>query len=156
MKQIIEKSFVEMTEILKSTNMSETPKLDIDDVFWRNVKNFKRHEFEDNKGECWQNKDCILMVDRAREMAKIVFTILSACRNRGQNKEAGGVDDSSHLLGFAVDISCTSSRDRFKILTSLYLVGFRRFGIYETFIHVDNDPTKPPEVIWFSKLTIKK
>ena len=55
---------------------------------------------------------------------------------------------SSHLLGYAADIACTNSVLRHKILTSLIKVGFNRIGIADTFIHVDNDPGKPENVIW--------
>jgi hypothetical protein len=34
------------------------------------------------------------------------------------------------------------------IVGSLLEAGFNRIGIADTFIHVDNDPTKPEEVMW--------
>ena len=55
---------------------------------------------------------------------------------------------SSHLLGHAADISCTNSSQRHKIIKALLKVGFNRIGIADTFIHVDNDPNKPANVIW--------
>ena len=84
----------------------------------------------------------------AREIAGIPFGVNSACRCDYHNIIEGGTETSSHLDGWALDIAVTSSRARFKILTSLMMVGFTRFGIAKGFIHVDDDPTKAPDVSW--------
>jgi hypothetical protein len=55
---------------------------------------------------------------------------------------------SSHIKGVAVDLACTDSRARFKIIESLLQVGFTRIGVSKEFIHVDSDRTKPQEVYW--------
>jgi hypothetical protein len=34
------------------------------------------------------------------------------------------------------------------MMTALWNVGFRRFGVMNTALHVDCDPTKPWPVIW--------
>ena len=59
-----------------------------------------------------------------------------------------GVPDSAHTRGYAVDISAITKSKQVTMLKALHEVGFRRFGIYETFIHVDNDPDKPTPSIW--------
>ena len=64
------------------------------------------------------------------------------------NKEVGGVPTSSHLLGLAVDIRCANSRERFDLINVLLKKGFNRIGIGSTFIHVDIDLDKSPNVIW--------
>ena len=60
----------------------------------------------------------------------------------------GGTKTSSHLKGYAIDVSCDNSADRFRLIEVLMLVGFNRLGIAKTFIHVDNDPDKSKNVIW--------
>lgn len=87
-------------------------------------------------------------LDEAREIAGVPFKITSGFRSKEQNKKAGGVEDSAHLSGYAVDIACTSDINRYKIQTALLKVGFNRLGIGETFIHADIDPNKPANVIW--------
>ena len=87
-------------------------------------------------------------VERARVIAGIPFSVSSGSRCHTHNKVEGGTDTSSHLDGFALDIVVTSSVARFKILTTLLMVGFTRIGIGATFIHVDDDPNKSPEVSW--------
>ena len=88
------------------------------------------------------------MLDEARDIANIPFKINSGYRTVDHNKKIGGVQDSSHLTGFAADIHCIDNINRFIILNSLLLAGFSRIGVAKTFIHVDNDPTKTPDVIW--------
>ena len=94
------------------------------------------------------DKEFLLKLDRAREVAQIPFKINSAWRSAEKNQEVGGKPNSSHLKGLAVDISVTDSRSRFIVLKALIQVGFHRIGIAKTFIHVDDDKNKDPEVAW--------
>ena len=55
---------------------------------------------------------------------------------------------SSHLNGTAVDISCTTSRERWDIINGLVSAGFNRIGVAKTFIHADVDNTKVSNIIW--------
>lgn len=92
--------------------------------------------------------DFLQMLDDARERAGVPFTITSGYRTVKRNNAVGGVSNSSHLRGYAADIACTESRNRFHIVRALISVGFDRIGIGATFIHVDNDPNKADDVIW--------
>ena len=94
------------------------------------------------------NQEFLLKLDRAREVAQIPFKINSAWRSAEKNQEVGGKPNSSHLKGLAVDISVTDSRQRFIVLKALIEVGFHRIGVAKTFIHVDDDKSKDPEVVW--------
>jgi len=88
------------------------------------------------------------MLDDARGIAGIPFRITSGFRTPSHNAYVGGVQPSlkskgsSHLFGYAADIACNNSADREVILNSLIRAGFRRIGIANGFIHVDNDPDK--------------
>lgn len=84
----------------------------------------------------------------ARAIAGIPFILNSAFRCGKHNQEVGGSDTSSHLVGCAVDIKCTDSRSRWLIVYALINAGFNRIGIGKTFIHVDDDMTKEPQLIW--------
>ena len=88
------------------------------------------------------------MLDDAREIAGVPFIVNSGWRTPEHNKKEKGKSDSSHLIGYAVDLSVTDSRTRFIILHALIAVGFTRIGIGKTFIHADNDPNKDPQVTW--------
>ena len=115
------------------------------------MKYFKLSEFDSpdmvGSGEA-MDKEFLSRLDQARSLADVPFKITSGIRTEAHNRKVGGVSDSSHLLGYAADIACTNSVLRHKILTALIKVGFSRIGIAKTFIHVDNDPGKPENVIW--------
>jgi uncharacterized protein YcbK (DUF882 family) len=111
---------------------------------------FKPEEFECKCGCGLNNVNDVLIqqLNIARHSAGVPFIITSATRCSKHNKSVGGVDSSSHTTGYAVDISAPTPRARFKILQALVMVGFNRIGIAGTFIHVDNDKTKPEDVTW--------
>lgn len=92
--------------------------------------------------------DFLEMLDEARSVAGIPFVVTSGYRTESWNQHVGGKKDSSHLSGCAADISCTTARDRFIIITSLLEAGFDRIGIGEDFIHVDIDWEKNAALIW--------
>lgn len=114
---------------------------------------FKPGEFDCKCGVCdmgLKNMDeqLIQRLDLARSIAKTPFSVNSAVRCPSHNKTSGGVDSSAHLSGHAVDIRCTESHKRFLIIEALMRVGFNRIGVYDTFIHVDNDDSKPTRIMW--------
>lgn len=115
------------------------------------MKNFKHSEFDspDDPGSGLKmNERLLRMLDEARDIANIPFIINSGYRTPQHNQKVGGVPTSSHTKGLAVDIRCTETRQRSIILKSLIDVGFNRIGISKSFIHVDIDTTKSPNVIW--------
>lgn len=87
-------------------------------------------------------------LNKARQIANVPFILTSAFRCSAHNAEVGGSESSSHLAGLAVDIKCTDAWTRCKILSALFAEGFNRIGIGKTFIHVDDDMTKPTGVVW--------
>ncbi len=122
----------------------------------RKLKYFNNEEFDspDQKGSSI-NMDFqfLSMLDEARGIANIPFKINSGYRTEAHNqaiyKRLGKKTvRSSHLVGKAADISIGSSRERYKILSALQEAGFTRFGISDSFLHVDNDETKSSHVIW--------
>jgi len=115
------------------------------------MKYFNIEEFdspdEPGSGQ-YMDDDFLEMLDRARDFAGIPFIINSGYRTKAANRDAGGLKNSAHLDGFAADIRCNASRERMYIVGALLEAGFNRIGIGNGFIHVDNDPTKPEDVIW--------
>jgi uncharacterized protein YcbK (DUF882 family) len=116
------------------------------------LKYFKLEEFDspDFKGSgINMDSDFLTMLDNARHIAQIPFKINSGYRTKERNESlANSKPNSSHLKGKAADISCKGSRERWIILDSLIKAGFNRIGIADTFIHVDSDESKSPNVIW--------
>jgi uncharacterized protein YcbK (DUF882 family) len=87
-------------------------------------------------------------LDQARDIAGVPFIITSGKRTPDQNASAQGVENSAHLRGLAVDLQCTDSVSRFKILQGAFQAGFRRIGVYTAHIHIDLDDTLPKPVVW--------
>lgn len=101
----------------------------------------------ENEGGC-MNYNFLCLLDIARENAGVPFKITSGYRTPAHNAKVGGRLGSSHLKGLAVDIACSDSATRGKIITGLFLAGLgRRIGIAKDFIHVDMDMDKPA-CIW--------
>ncbi len=116
------------------------------------MKYFQLSEFD--CPDCKQNKidhNFVELLDKARALAGIPFIINSGWRCERHNKIVGGSPTSSHLKGLAADIRCIDSRSRFLMLTALLKIGFNRFVLYETFIHVDDDPSKASSIIQIVK-----
>ena len=118
---------------------------------WTLINHFKSHEFdspdEPGSGERMQ-ESTVLMFDEAREHAGIAFDMSSGVRTPAHNLKVGGVEGSAHIEGWAGDVVAHSGTQKYKIVSALLFAGFNRIGISKTFIHADNDPTKPSAVIW--------
>jgi len=113
------------------------------------MKYFDIHEFDCPC--CKVNKmdrTFLGLLDEARKKANTPFIINSGFRCKKHNDEIDGKPNSSHKLGLAADIKVKNSSAKYKILKSLLEAGFKRIGVYKTFIHVDLDFNKPQEVVW--------
>jgi uncharacterized protein YcbK (DUF882 family) len=93
------------------------------------------------------------MIDEARHLAGVPFKINSGYRTQAHHNSLAKkgyktAKNSAHLRGFAADIHAPDSRTRYAIVQALIKVGFNRIGVANTFIHVDNDPSLPEDVIW--------
>ena len=113
-------------------------------IDWSNYWHFSEVDFPSSRGE--PSETLLEMLDEAREIAGVPFIITSGVR-----PPDGPDDTSSHITGLAADISAANSRYRFKILESLYAVGFRRIGIYNLHLHADIDESKDQDVCWIGK-----
>lgn len=97
--------------------------------------------------------DLLRMLDDARTLSGIPFVVNSGYRSVSYEKSKGRKGTSSHCKGLAVDLRCASSFVRQKMLNSLIKVGFRRIGIYPTFIHVDIDDSKV-SAVWLKQTDV--
>lgn len=92
----------------------------------------------------------ISRLDLARDLCGFPIVITSGARTPEQNAAAGGVSESSHMLGLAVDIQAPiGQNEREKLIWALGCVGFRRLGIYDRHLHADIDDAKAQDVVWF-------
>jgi zinc D-Ala-D-Ala carboxypeptidase len=90
----------------------------------------------------------VMLLDDARDIAKVPFIINSGYRTPQHSIEVGGFADDAHTKGLAVDLKCNDSQTRYSIINALLKVGFCRIGDEEDHIHVDMDATKVQNVIF--------
>ena len=130
---------------------------------------FKDSEFKcpDGSSLC-MSQDFLGFLDLARRISGVPYTVNSAFRTPEHNAKVGGKETSPHLRGLAVDIKADNSRDRYRILVGMIIASLvrtgqiadgeaaieamrkdiTRIGIGKTFIHVDCDGSRDPEVVW--------
>jgi len=114
------------------------------------IKHFSKKEFTCKCGcdETFINDELLIMLDKAREFARIPFIINSGYRCEN-HPESIRYNKSSHIKGLAADIKCTDSKNRAIMMDALVYAGFERFGLDKRFIHVDIDNLeKPSPTIW--------
>lgn len=114
-----------------------------------NLRYFSLNEF---KCPCCSQviikRELLNLLDEARDIAGIPFKINSGYRCETHNKKIGGKPTSSHLQGYAADISAPTSHHRYLIINALLKAGASRIGIAKNFIHVDCDISKPKDIVW--------
>jgi len=77
------------------------------------------------------------------------LTVTSGYRCPKHNKAVKGSRGSSHMKGLAVDIACDNSRLRYQIVEQAILLRINRMELGPTWVHLDIDRAKDPNVIWF-------
>ncbi len=114
------------------------------------TKHFDISEF-DCKCGCGLNLTpqlLVNMLEQLRVLCGYPLRITSGTRCQDHNIAVMGKRNSSHKNGSAADIHCVRSTNRFNILNNAMRLSFNRIGVADTFIHLDIDPTKPPEMLW--------
>ena len=92
----------------------------------------------------------MVMIDKAREICGFPFVITSGKRTSAQNMSSGGVPDSSHITGLAVDLRLPTGQDqKEKMMWALGRAGFRRVLTYSRHVHVDVDQSKKQDIFLF-------
>lgn len=117
---------------------------------------FKLSEFDspDRPGSgTLMEHEVVQALDIARDIYGFPMIITSGFRTVEYNRsliEQGypASPNSSHLLGWAVDIAVPNSQRRFLLLEALLDAGFHRIGLGQNFIHCDLDPNKSPNTLW--------
>lgn len=87
------------------------------------------------------DKEFMVLLDCARNDAGIPFVVNSAFRPPEWDIAHGRSGSGYHTRGRAVDIRCSDSVSRAKIVNACLAYGLS-CGISKTFIHVDNRPNQ--------------
>jgi uncharacterized protein YcbK (DUF882 family) len=99
-------------------------------------------------GKVYIDSGLLSILESARLLIQRPIIIDSGYRCQKHNQEVGGVPNSAHCIGEAVDLRCYFAEERFSLIKVFYSLGIRRFGIGKNFLHVDVSKTLPQNVIW--------
>lgn len=108
---------------------------------WDRLRYFRADSTTDKFGMPFMMQPSLLYrLDRARDLAGVPFVITSGYRGKDL--------DSAHSTGHAVDIRAHDSATRYAIVQGAVRAGFNRIGVYDRHVHLDDDPSRPPNVMW--------
>ncbi len=98
----------------------------------------------------WVDIRLVYLVEGIEEEIGERLTVSSGyrCEEYNASKEVGGSKTSSHLRGLAADIDCNLSRLRYRVILAAMKRGIHRIGIGKTYMHMDIDRHKDPQVVW--------
>ncbi len=102
-------------------------------------------------GKCMDKDFLRLLLKLEKETGYPIFDwINSGARSEYWNKKVGGVKNSSHKIPTckAADIKASNKTIRNNLVMAAKKVGFKRIGVGNTFVHVDNDESKSQYVAW--------
>lgn len=96
------------------------------------------------------DKKLVTQLEQMRMFLETPIYINSGIRCPEYNKKISGSPASSHLNGTAADISfkINGARERYNGVEAAIHAGFNRIGVAETFLHLDCDPAKTPDLLW--------
>lgn len=97
-------------------------------------------------------EDVCFKLDRARQFYGFPIVITCGYRSPEHNAKIGGVPNSAHTKGMAVDIRAPQDPlIREKLMWALGAAGFMRVESAEKHFHVDCDKEKPYPCFWQGK-----
>lgn len=96
--------------------------------------------------------DVCYKLDRARELYGFPIIITCGYRSPEHNAKIGGVPNSAHTKGMAVDIRAPQDPEiRERLCWALGAAGFMRLEVAEKHFHADTDKTKPYPCFWIGE-----
>ena len=121
----------------------------MDNSWWDQIRFFKPSDFAcPCCGQVKIDWGLVRCLDSICEWIKEPIRITSGYRCPKHNEEVGGVPDSAHTKGLAVDIHIPDNKFRYEVIDYATLFGIPRIGIGKNFIHLDIDETKPHPRLW--------
>ena len=115
------------------------------------LRYFSEEEFKRAVPSCSlsdMDENFMELLDECRDFAGIPFVINSAYRSVDWEMKHGRQGTSQHCFGKAVDLRCRTNAERYRIVASLLVAGFKRIGIGASFIHVDIGYPDAQPIIW--------
>lgn len=92
------------------------------------------------------NSEFMAMLEQMRILVDRPLLISSGFRCKQHNAKVGGVKNSYHTQGRAVDLAYQGSEERYELVGTAIRLGFCGVGIDKNFIHVDNRKASPKKI----------
>lgn len=90
-----------------------------------------------NRGAILINPTALNALDRLRNILAAPVILNSAYRDPVYNASVGGAPRSKHTMGIAFDIQHSKNYSVLTLVNAAKAAGFRGFGLYTNFTHVD-------------------
>jgi len=138
---------------LETTRLPSAPSAGI---AWDDIKHFTPRDFTCQcAGLCDHpvaiSLETVAKLDKICEIIGLPVKVLSGTRCERYNLRVSGQGRSAHVpkdgVSHAAHVFCPDSGFRFAFLTAALPV-FNRIGIGKDFIHVDDDPELPGNMVW--------
>lgn len=132
-------------DMFKKAEVKEEPKAENNGDFWADIKYFKRKEFKCKCGNIYCNgypvepqEKLVRVADRVREHFGKTATVSSGLRCTRHNANVGGVSNSRHLSGKAIDF-CIAGKTAAQVLAYVQKQPEIRYAyaIDSNFVHMD-------------------
>lgn len=82
--------------------------------------------------------DFLFRIESFRRILGFSMPITSGARCPTYNKKVGGVKNSMHPKGLAIDVLCTDSYARYMIMKLALRFEFKGLGVGSNFLHIDD------------------
>lgn len=82
----------------------------------------------------------MVAIEEVRERSGVPMHINSAFRSYAYERSKGRSGSSYHCVGCAIDIACTNSVSRYKLIEAAMYYGKLSMVIHPNYIHFDNRP----------------
>ncbi len=114
-------------------------------------RHFQESEFAKATPQCSlqdMNQQTMDKFDRLRDKVGMPLSFSCAYRSPEWDRSKGRSGTGAHTLGQAIDIICSDSTMRLKIVKCAIEVGFNRIGIEGSFVHLDDSTSHSQNVMW--------
>lgn len=116
---------------------------------WGAYKHFSKVEFDcKHTGNNDMQHEFMVVLEHIRSLHGLPMRITSGFRDPSHPVESKKSNRGEHTYGYACDVSCATSTERYSLIKACIECGVSRLGVSGNFLHIGTDPSFPQNVIW--------